>query len=127
MGMLEVTFKIALSHPLLPLCAAKDPLTVTYHDTGNTVEIEPPGRLPSTQPSGYFGSLDQMILRVRRECKTSQAQNIGIAELSSFRILADAERAFYFLFEFIRTTDFRQINVFSDCLLALSVQLIVTR
>lgn len=113
MGILEVTLRIALSHPLLPLYVAKDPLTVTFHDTGNTVEIEPPGRLPSTQPSGYFGSLDQMILRVTRECKVSQLQDIGISELSSLRILTDAARAFYFLFEFIRETDFRENNVVS--------------
>jgi len=111
MGMLETTFKIALSHPLLPLFVARDPLSFSYQDTGNTVEIEPLGQLPSTQALGYFGSLDQMILRVRRECKISQPQDIGIAELSGFRILSDAARAFHFLFEAIRETDFRKSNV----------------
>src|ERR1700694_4647752 len=111
MGILEVTFKIGLSNPLMHGYAASAPLMVTYKDTGNTVEIDPPGRLPATEAFGHFGSLDQLILRIRRECTASEAQNIGIAELSNFRILADAARAFYYLFESMRETDFRENSV----------------
>ena len=111
MGILEVTFKIGLSYPLMHACAASAALVVTYNDTGNSVEIDPPGRLPATEAFGYFGSLDQLILRVRRKCTAADAQNIGITELSNFHILADAARAFYFLFESMRETQFREDNV----------------
>lgn len=86
------------------------PLVVTYPDTGNTVQVDPPDRLPVTEYQKSLGAFDRLTLRVRRECTNSEGPHVGIDELRRLGILSDAGRAFWLLFESIRETDFRENN-----------------
>jgi hypothetical protein len=109
-GWLEVTIRIGLAHPLILLCAPRVPIVVAFSDTGNTVFIDPPDRLPVTDYQKSLGAFDRMTFRVRRECADDEGRAASLTEFQTWHILSDAARTFWLFFETVRESDFRENN-----------------
>jgi hypothetical protein len=106
-GLLEVSCKIGLAHPLIMLHAPGAPIVVSF-DTGNTVYLDPPDHLPVTEYQKNLGAFDRFRLRIRRQCSEEQGRNAALAEVRALHILSDAARVFWEFFETVREADFRK-------------------
>jgi hypothetical protein len=73
-GLLEITFRIGLAHPLLTLTAPAAPIIVNFPETGNTVYVDPPDHRAVTEAQSKLGAFARFTLRVRRECTVSFRQ-----------------------------------------------------
>jgi len=101
MGKLEAEFQIGLAYPLWLRGVPRETIVFEMAHTGNRVFIEPPVHGAwIAQPRQ--GSLDQLVLRVERDCEESEP-----GDLLKFRLSEDAGKALFRLFETLRSLDFQ--------------------
>jgi len=110
MGLLEVTIKVGLAHPLLVMHAPHSALITRFPDTGNTVYLDPPDHMLPSEYQKNLGVFDRMTLRVRKECTDQEGRNAALKEFQKLGILSDAARVFWLFFEAVRESDFRENN-----------------
>jgi hypothetical protein len=109
MGKLEAVFRIRLSFPLLTHAVDQQPVVMKFADTNNSVSIQWPKAGPAPEQPMLDG-YDVLILRVNRECTTTEDADVRSRKLTDFQIDQDAARGFWQFFEAIRAAALRQDN-----------------